>query len=77
MNEPNLAGCTPLVWAADNDRLDVIRLWIASGRELDLGKPGMTKVVTLLERFKRDPGKTRSEVRMELGITGQSPAPRH
>jgi len=38
---------------------------------------GKTEVVTLLERFKSDAAKTRDEVRMELGITGQSPAPLH
>jgi len=31
----------------------------------------MTEVVTLLKRFKGDAAKTRSEVRMEWGITGQ------
>jgi len=36
-------------------------------------KEGKTEVVALLERFKGDATKTRSEVRMELGITGQSP----
>jgi len=30
---------------------------------------GKTEVVSLLERFKSDPSKTRSEVRLELGIT--------
>ena len=54
-----------------------------SGQEMDLGTPereetdavgaakqeGRTDVVTLLERFKSDPTKTRSEVKMELGIT--------
>ena len=32
---------------------------------------GKKEVVTLLERFKSDAAKTRSEVRKELGITGQ------
>ena len=59
---------------------------ISPGREMDLGKPGdvyktdviggakkngETEVVALLERFKSDAAKTRSEVRKELGITGQ------
>jgi len=34
-------------------------------------KYGKTEVVTLLERFKSDAAKTRSEVRKELGINGQ------
>jgi len=53
---------------------------------MDLGKPGdvyktdviggakkngETEVVALLERFKSDAAKTRSEVRMELGISCQ------
>ena len=33
-------GTTPLFWAAFWGRLDVIKWWIASGREIDLGKPG-------------------------------------
>ena len=91
VNETGGDGPTPLVVAASEGHLDVIRWWIASGREMDLGTPGneetdaigaakkegKTEVVALLERFKGDATKTRSEVRMELGITGQSPAPRH
>ena len=34
-------------------------------------KKSKTEVVSLLERFKSDAAKTRSEVRLELGITGQ------
>ena len=60
--------------------------WMASGREMDLGEPGdiyvtdairkakqrgYAEVVSLLERFKSDAAKTRSEVRKELGINGQ------
>ena len=40
VNEPNTRGETPLWRAAINGHLDVIKLWIASGREMDLGKPG-------------------------------------
>ena len=90
VNEPSNDGYTPLRRAARNGHLDVIKWWIASGREMDLGKPGNTdktdaiggakkygraEVVSLLERFKKDASKTRSEVRMDLGITGQSHAP--
>ena len=71
-----------LVQAATNGHLDVIKWWIASGREMELGNPGdertdaigvakkygKTNVVTLLERFKENPVETRSEVRLELGI---------
>ena len=86
VNEPVASGSTPLWYATRNGRLNVIRWWIASGREMDLGTPGdvdktdaiggakkngKTEVVTLLERFKSDAAKTRSEVRKELGINGQ------
>ena len=86
VNEPDNDGRTPLWWAAHDGPLDIIRWWIASGREMDLGESGdvgktnaigeakdhgKTEVVTLLERFKSDAAKTRSEVRMELGINGQ------
>ena len=85
VNEPNNGGFTPLGNAAWSGYLDLIKWWIASGREMDLGKPGdektdaigrakrqgETEVETLLERFKSDASKTRSEVRLELRITGQ------
>ena len=84
-NEPNNFGGTPLRNGAVAGQLDLIQLWIASGREMDLGKPGNNltdsiaaakkqgkkEVVTLLERFKSDAAKTRSEVRKELGINGE------
>jgi len=80
-----------LMQAARNGHLDVIKWWIASGREIDLGTPGSyntdaigaakkegkTEVVNLLERFKGDAAKTRSEVRLELGINGESVHPAH
>jgi len=82
VNEPVASGSTPLWYATRNGRLNVIRWWIASGREMDLGKPGDVEktdaigvakkngspgVVTLLERFKSDAAKTRHAMRMELG----------
>jgi len=87
VNEAIKEGYTPLRQAAYYGHLDVIKCWIASGREMDLGKPGdkyadavgiakmfggKPEVATLLERFKSDPIKTRSEVREELGNNGQS-----
>ena len=39
-NEPDEYGRTPLWWAAREGYPEVIRWWIASGREMDLGKPG-------------------------------------
>ena len=82
VNEPNKYGETPLWCAAWNGHLDVIKLWIASGREIDLGQPGdvdypdaigkakkegETEVATLLERFKSDTARTRHAMRVELG----------
>jgi len=85
VNEPDKNRCTPLWGAAFRGSPDTIKWWIASGREMDLGKPGDVKtdaigkakkeghpeVVTLLKRFKSDVAKTRNEVRKELGINGQ------
>jgi len=83
VNEPDGDGHAPLWDAADNGHLDIIKWWIASGREIDLGKPGdvdktdaiggakkrgWTEVVTLLERFKENPVETRHAVRVELGL---------
>ena len=83
VNEPDSAGWTPLYCAAYTGSLDVIKWWIASGKEMDLGKPGdvdktdaiggakkegETEVVTLLEKFKSDATKTRHAVRVELGF---------
>ena len=83
VNEPSNEGCTPLFWAAHAGHLDVIKWWIASGREMDLGKPGdvektdaigraknggKTDVVTLLERFKENPVETRHAMRVDLGL---------
>ena len=81
VNEPRNYGETPLRWAAVNGSLNIIKWWIASGREMDLGKPGESKtdaiaaakqknetdLVSLLEEFKENPEETRSKVRMEIG----------
>ena len=64
VNEPRNGGWTPVWRAAFSGYLDIIKWWIASGREMDLGEPGdvdktdaigvakeygETEVVTLLE----------------------------
>jgi len=82
VNEPNNDGRIPLWYAARRGYLDIIRWWIESGREMDLGKPGdvdktdaigvakewgKTEVVTLLEKFKSNPGDTTYSMRVELG----------
>jgi len=40
VNEPHNNGDPPLYHAARYGHLDVIKWWIASGREIDLGTPG-------------------------------------
>jgi len=81
VNEPDNDGETPLRKAVRWGHPDIIKWWIASGREMDLGKPGdvyktdaiglakmygMADVVTLLERFKSDAAQTRHAVRLEI-----------
>jgi len=81
-NEPGNDRSTPLRYAAYFGHVDVIKWWIVSGREMDLGKPGdvdktdaigvaqllgLTEMVTLLERFKENPDDTRRHVRQEMG----------
>jgi len=82
VNEPKYDGQTPLRHAAYYGHFGVIKWWIASGREMYLGKPGdigktdaigVAKdegekgVVTLLERFQQNPEKTWHQARLELG----------
>jgi len=40
LNEPGKDGCTPLRDGAYFSQLDVIKWWIASERDMDLGTPG-------------------------------------
>ena len=40
LNEPDNYQRTPLYLVARHGYLDIIKGWIASGREMDLGKPG-------------------------------------
>jgi len=83
VNEPDKDGETPLWAAANRGHLDIIKWWIASGREMDLREPGdvgktdaigvakmlgKTEVATLLEKFKSDATQTRHAVRVELGL---------
>jgi len=80
-NEPNREGYTPLRNAADEGHDNVIKWWIASGREMNLGESGdyftdaigvatlngKAGAVNLLETFKVNPGETRHAMRVELG----------
>jgi len=40
VNQPNNEGWTPLRLLATGGQMSTIKWWIASGREMDLGKPG-------------------------------------
>jgi len=89
VNEPKNDGRTPLWWAAWSGFLDIIKWWIVSGREMDLGKPGdvnwtdaigiakkggKTEVAILLQRFKENPVETRHAVRLEIGWNDEAAA---
>jgi len=82
VNGRTTLGNTALRWAACNHHLDIIKWWIASGREMDLGQPGNkwtdaigaaresywgADVVAVLERFKENPEETRDQMRLEVG----------
>lgn len=87
LNEPNDYGWTPLGWSAHEGYIDVIKAWIASGRQLYLREPwymykmsaireakyhaDRPNVVTLLESFRSDPAQTRHSVRVELGLVDE------
>lgn len=80
LNEPDNTGYTPLFFSARDGDLDIIKWWIASGREMDLGQPGNEKndaigaaranektvIVSLLEGVRDHPEETRLAVRSEL-----------
>ena len=76
INKPDYQGHTPLWDAACNGHLDIIKWWLVSGREMDLGyqtdvigvakRRGETEVVTLLNRFKEKPNEIRHQVRLEI-----------
>ena len=82
VNEPDEFGDTPLWIAASKGFLDIIKWWIASGREIYLGEPGnirtdaiweakktkMSLVVALLEAYKLNPAHIRQVIRRELGV---------
>jgi len=54
VNEPTSNGYTPLWHAARHGRFDLIKWWIASGREVDLGKPGDVEKTDALGRRRRE-----------------------
>jgi len=56
VNEPDNDGYTPLYWAAHDAPLDIIKWWIASGREMDLRNQGMSTRRMPLGRQRREAG---------------------
>lgn len=85
-NAANVDGHTPLWQAVYGGFPDVIKWWIASGREMDLRElrtlqddhfdfrslgGAKKEVVSLLERIKGNQAQTRSEIREELGWLGE------
>jgi len=89
LNLPNKERNTPLRQAAYYGHVAPIRWWIASGRDLDLGRASDGKtnaieaarkqekpeVVTLLEKFKENPEKTRQTARKDLRCDGEEFVP--
>lgn len=81
LNERSANRETPLLWAASGGHLELIKWWIASGREMDLGQhgdentdaidaareEGHQEVISLLESFRDHPEETRLTVRSEIG----------
>lgn len=80
LDEATVRGNTPLMMATRWEIL--VKCWIASGREMDLGEPGNPKtdvvgalrrrnekrgVISLLERFRENPTRVRLAVRLEIG----------
>lgn len=88
---PDEWGLTPLVAAIDEGHVNVVMSWIASGRKMDLGKPGDEStdaigraeknaeqepgLLTLLLRFKVNPAQTREDVKLELRGENMPPPP--
>jgi len=54
VNEPDTGRCTPLWAAAGNCHPHIIKWWIASGREMDLGKSGISTRQMPLARQRRE-----------------------
>jgi len=85
VNEVDIFGFTPLCTASFKGHFELVRWMVASGRALDLGDPSNDRtdavgaarlrkhgeLVSLLERFKVDPVKTKQEVWLELGCHGE------
>jgi len=81
VNQGDSGGALPLHFIARYGKCELVWLWVASGREMDLGKPeegkgdamamakkqGKTEVVALLERFQENPVKTRHQARLRIG----------
>lgn len=81
VNQPDATVRTPLWHSVRNGNLDAMKLCIASGKELTLGRVGekrvevfriveektKKRVTSLLKKFQDNPRKTRDMIRMRLG----------
>jgi len=79
VNEPEHDGNTPLKWLAYHNYIDLVKLWIATGRPLNFGHPGNQRtdpilnaqgrddMISLLLAFQENPDRVRHEMRVELG----------
>jgi len=81
LNERGSRGSSPLYSACFGGHILVVKWWIASGREMDLGESGNDKtdvigrtklgrqqdLAALLERFQEIPEETRHLVRVDIG----------
>jgi len=61
INEPSNNGYTPLRDAAHAGNLEIIKWWVASGREMDLGEPGDSKTDAIGEARKNLPWRSGME----------------
>jgi len=88
IDERNRDGFTALREAASGGHVEVIKWWIASGRTMYLGESNdwetdalyaarrerKPEVITLLQRFRENPGVTRYAVGLELGFSEEMAA---
>ena len=88
VNEPTDSEVTPFWRVTFDGHLDIIKWWVASGREMDLGDPGNdtrdaigvannfcpAELGTLLERFKENAEEPRHHVRLEIGWYNETAA---
>jgi len=75
-------GKTPLLISCRNANIEIIKLLLASGREINLppkidhclisnkNEEIRIEIIELLESFENNPNETRTKLRIELGFAG-------